>query len=110
VLANPAHIRKVPGRKSDLQDASWIAELLAHGLIRASLVPPEPIQELDLTRTRKQLMREVVQHKQRIHKVLEDATKIGLGGVGRARREWPTDVKGPHRGQERRQQVGGLGQ
>jgi transposase len=47
---------------------------LAHGLIRASLVPPGPIQELrDLTRTRKQLMREIVQHKQRIQKVLEDA-------------------------------------
>jgi transposase len=74
VLANPAHIRNVPGRKSDMQDASWISELLAHGLIRASFVPPGPIQELrDLTRTRKQLMRELVQHKQRIHKVLEDA-------------------------------------
>ena len=48
--------------------------MLAHGLIRASFVPPGPIQELrDLTRTRKQLMREIVQHKQRIQKVLEDA-------------------------------------
>jgi transposase len=64
----------VPGRKSDVNDATWIADLLAHGLIRASLVPPGPIQELrDLTRTRKQLMREIVQHKQRIQKVLEDA-------------------------------------
>jgi len=74
MLANPAHIRKVPGRKRDMKDASWIAELLAHGLIRASFVPPGPLLELrDLTRTRKQLMRELVQHKQRIHKVLEDA-------------------------------------
>ncbi|MBV8134343.1 MAG: IS110 family transposase, partial [Deltaproteobacteria bacterium] len=74
VLANPAHIRNVPGRKSDVNDATWIADLLAHGLIRASMVPPGPIQELrDLTRTRKQLIREVVQHKQRIEKVLEDA-------------------------------------
>jgi transposase len=64
----------VPGRKSDVNDAPWIAELLAHGLIRSSFVPPGPIQELrDLTRTRTQLMREVVQHKQRIQKVLEDA-------------------------------------
>src|SRR5262249_36399908 len=71
ILANPAHIRNVPGRKSDVNDATWIADLLAHGLIRASMVPPGPIQELrDLTRTRKQLMREVVQHKQRIQKVL----------------------------------------
>jgi transposase len=74
VLANPAHIRNVPGRKSDVNDATWIADLLAHGLIRSSMVPPGPIQELrDLTRTRKQLMREVVQHRQRIQKVLEDA-------------------------------------
>jgi transposase len=74
ILANPLHIRNVPGRKSDVNDATWIADLLAHGLIRPSLVPPGPIQELrDLTRTRTQLMREVVQHKQRIQKVLEDA-------------------------------------
>lgn len=74
VLANPAHIRNVPGRKSDLNDAHWIADLLAHGLIRSSFVPPGPILELrDLTRTRKQLMREAAQHKQRIQKVLEDA-------------------------------------
>ena len=74
LLANPAHIRNVPGRRSDVNDATWIADLLAHGLIRASMVPPGPIQELrDLTRTRKQLMREIVQHKQRIQKVLEDA-------------------------------------
>jgi transposase len=74
VLANPAHIRNVPGRKSDLNDASWIADLLAHGLIRSSFVPPQQILELrDLTRTRKQLMREQVQHRQRIQKVLEDA-------------------------------------
>jgi transposase len=74
ILANPLHIRNVPGRKSDINDATWIADLLAHGLIRSSMVPPGAIQELrDLTRTRKQLMREIVQHKQRIQKVLEDA-------------------------------------
>lgn len=73
-LANPAHIRQVPGRKSDTNDAQWIAELSAHGLIQASFVPPEPIQELrDLTRTRKQLAREIVSHTQRIQKTLEDA-------------------------------------
>jgi transposase len=74
VLANAAHVRNVPGRKSDVNDATWIADLMAHGLIRASFVPPAPIQELrDLTRTRKQLSREIVQHVQRIQKVLEDA-------------------------------------
>jgi len=74
VLANAAHIRNVPGRKSDVNDAVWIADLLAHGLIQASMVPPTPILELrDLTRTRKQLTREIGQHTQRMQKVLEDA-------------------------------------
>ncbi len=74
ILANAAHIKGVPGRKSDVNDATWIADLLAHGLIRASFVPPQPIQELrELTRTRKQLGREVVQHSQRIQAVLEEA-------------------------------------
>lgn len=74
VLANALHIRNVPGRKSDVNDATWIADLLAQGLIRGSFVPPAPIQDLrDLTRSRKQLVREVGQHTQRIQKVLEDA-------------------------------------
>jgi transposase len=74
ILANAAHIKGVPGRKSDVNDATWIADLLAHGLMRASFVPPQPIQELrDLTRTRKQLTREIVQHTQRIQAVLEEA-------------------------------------
>src|SRR5215475_12622377 len=55
ILANAAHIKAVPGRKSDTHDATWISDLLAHGLIRASFVPPQPIQEVrDLTRPRKQ--------------------------------------------------------
>jgi transposase len=74
ILANAAHVKNVPGRKSDVNDATWLADLLAHGLIRASFVPPSPIQELrDLTRTRKQLRREIVQHTQRIQAVLEEA-------------------------------------
>ena len=81
ILANAQHVRNVPGRKTDVGDASWIADLLAHGLIRSSFVPPAPIQELrDLTRTRKQLVREVAQHSLRIQKVLEDAN-IKLGSV-----------------------------
>lgn len=81
VLANAQHIRNVPGRKTDVNDATWIAELLAHGLIRPSFVPPQPIQELrDLTRTRKQLVREIAQHATRIQKVLEDAN-LKLGSV-----------------------------
>ena len=92
VLANAAQVRNVPGRKSDINDATWLADLLAHGLIRASFVPPAPIQHLrDLTRTRKQLVREVAQHTQRIQKTLEDANlKLSsvvtdiLGMTGRA--------------------------
>ena len=81
VLANAAHIKNVPGRKTDVNDATWIADLLAHGLIRSSFVPPAAIQELrDLTRTRKQLVREVSQHSLRIQKILEDAN-LKLGSV-----------------------------
>jgi transposase len=74
VLANAQHVRNVPGRKSDVNDAQWLADLLAVGLIRASFVPPAPVQELrDLTRTRKQLVREIGRHTQRLQKTLEDA-------------------------------------
>jgi len=92
VLANAQHIRNVPGRKTDVSDAAWIADLLAHGLIRNSFVPTAAMQELrDLTRTRKQLVREIAQHSLRIQKLLEDANlKLGsvlsdvLGRSGRA--------------------------
>ena len=92
VLANARHIRNVPGRKSDQKDAAWIADLLAHGLIEGSFVPPAPIQELrDLTRTRKQLVAEIARHTQRLQKTLEDAnvklTRVVtdiLGASGRA--------------------------
>jgi len=74
VLANAMHIRNVPGRKSDMNDATWIADLLAHGLIRSSFVPPAPIQELrDLTRTRRQLVHEIARHVLRVQKTLADA-------------------------------------
>lgn len=74
VLANARHLRHIPGRKSDVNDATWIADLLAHGLIRSSFVPPASIHELrDLTRTRKQLVREIAQHTLRLQKILEDA-------------------------------------
>jgi transposase len=74
ILANAMHIKNVPGRKTDVKDAQWIADLLAHGLIRASFVPPTAIQDMRmLMRTRKQLVRERGQHVQRIQKTLEDA-------------------------------------
>lgn len=81
VLANAQHVRNVPGRKSDVNDAMWLSDLLAHGLVRGSFVPPTPIQEVrDLTRTRKQLAREIIQHANRIEKVLED-TNIKIASV-----------------------------
>jgi transposase len=74
VLANAAPIKNVPGRKTDVNDAVWIADLLAHGLIRSSFVPEPAVQELrDLLRTRKQLVREQSRHLQRLQKTLEDA-------------------------------------
>jgi transposase len=74
IVANAAHIKNVPGRKTDMNDATWIADLLACGLIRASFVPEEEIQELrSLMRTRKQLVREQTRHVQRMQKTLEEA-------------------------------------
>ncbi len=74
IVANAAHIKQVPGRKTDINDAMWIADLLACGLIRASFVPEEDIQELrSLMRTRKQLVREQTRHVQRLEKTLEEA-------------------------------------
>src|ERR1700731_812416 len=74
VLANAAHVKNVPGRKTDVSDAAWLAELLAHGLIRASFVPDTQTQELrTLLRTRKQLVREKASHILRVQKTLEDA-------------------------------------
>lgn len=92
VLANASHVKNVPGRKTDVSDSMWLADLLAHGLIRASFVPPVAVQELrTLTRTRKQFVRERGSHLQRIEKILEDANlKISvllsdiLGKSGRA--------------------------
>src|SRR5664279_3151908 len=74
IVANAAHIKNVPGRKTDVNDATWIADLVACGLVKASFVPDEAIQELrSLLRARKQLSREQTSHIQRIQKTLEEA-------------------------------------
>ena len=71
ILANAAHVKNVPGRKTDVNDATWLADLLAHGLIRASFVPDTQTQELrTLLRTRKQLVREKASHILRVQKTL----------------------------------------
>ena len=74
LLANPYPRKNIPGRKTDQNDAEWIADLLAHGLLRRSFVPPPAIQALrDWTRYRVKLVEEYNRIHNRIHKVLEDA-------------------------------------
>ncbi len=74
LLVNAHHIKNVPGRKTDVKDAEWSAQLLAHGLLRPSLIPPPPIRELrDLTRQRTPLVRDRARVANRLQKVLEDA-------------------------------------
>jgi transposase len=92
ILANPFQVKNLPGRKTDARDSQWLAELLAHGLIRPSFVPPRPVQQQrDLTRYRVKLTEEKNRIHNRIHKVLEDACiKLDtvasdiLGATGRA--------------------------
>jgi transposase len=74
LLANAGHVKAVPGRKTDVNDATWLADLLAHGLVRSSFVPDTPTQQMrELLRTRKQLVHERSRHVQRLQKVLETA-------------------------------------
>ena len=74
MLVNARHVKNLPGRKSDVSDAAWLAQLGAHGLVRGSFVPPEPIRRLrDLTRTRTAIVRERAREIQRLEKLLEDA-------------------------------------
>ena len=81
LLVNAAHVKNVPGRKTDVADAQWLCQLLEHGLLRASFVPPKPIRELrDLTRYRKSLIWERQREANRLQKLLEDAN-IKLASV-----------------------------
>src|SRR6266568_92087 len=74
LLVNAAHVKQVPGRKTDVKDCVWLAQLLEHGLLRASFIPPQPIRELrDLTRLRKSLADEHTRVANRLEKVLQDA-------------------------------------
>jgi len=74
LLVNAEHIKRVPGRKTDVTDCEWIADLLAHGLLKGSFIPPKPIRELrDLTRYRKSLTDERVREVNRLHKLLQSA-------------------------------------
>jgi transposase len=74
LLVNARHVKNLPGRKTDVSDAAWLAQLGAHGLVRGSFVPPEPIRQLrDLTRTRTTIVRQRAREIQRLEKLLEDA-------------------------------------
>ncbi len=87
MLVNARHVKNLPGRKTDVSDAAWLADLGAHGLVRGSFVPPEPIRQLrDLTRTRTTITRERAREIQRLEKLLEDAG-IKLSSVA-------TDISG----------------
>jgi transposase len=88
LLVNAQHVKRVPGRKTDVSDAEWLADLLQHGLLHASFIPPvEPRDRRDLTRQRTQLVRDRARVVNRVHKVLETAN-IKLGSVA-------TDITGP---------------
>ncbi len=87
LLVNARHVKNLPGRKTDVSDAAWLAQLGAHGLVRGSFVPPEPIRQLrDLTRTRTTIVRQRAREIQRLEKLLEDAG-IKLSSVA-------TDISG----------------
>jgi transposase len=80
LLVNPGHLKYVKGRKTDVQDAAWLADLLEHGLLQASFIPPVEIRDLrDLTRYRRRLIQERSAEMNRVQKVLEDANiKLGV--------------------------------
>jgi transposase len=87
ILVNAQHMKVVPGRKTDVKDSEWLADLLRHGLVKASFIPPQPIRELrELTRYRKTLVQSRAQEVNRLQKVLESAN-LKLGAVA-------TDVLG----------------
>src|SRR5260221_700017 len=87
LLVNPQHLQTVPGRKTDVKDADWLADLLRHGLLQASFIPPQPVADLwEVTRYRTTLVQERAQEVNRVQKVLESAN-VKLAAVA-------TDVLG----------------
>jgi len=90
-VVNAHHVHNVPGRKTDLSDAEWLADVIAHGMVRPSLVPPPPVRELrELTRYRKTQIAVRAQEIQRLEKVLQDAgikiTSVASKVLGRSTR------------------------
>ena len=92
-LLNARHLKNVPGRKTDVKDAEWIAQLVEHGLVCPSFVPPEPIRELrNLTRYRKAQIEERTREAQRLDKILQDAgvklSSVATNILGVSARAW----------------------
>ena len=92
ILVNAQHIKALPGRKTDIRDSEWLADLLRHGLVRPSFIPPKPIRDLrDLVRYRKSLVRSHTQQVNRVHKVLETAniklTSVASDVLGKSGRD-----------------------
>jgi transposase len=113
LVVNAQHMKAVPGRKTDTHDAAWITDLLRHGLLRASFIPPRPLRELrDLTRYRSELVHDRVRLVNRVHKLLEDANiKLAMvatditGGLGpcnlRRAYQWRNRSAAPGRARSR---------
>ena len=100
IVGNARHIRNVPGRKTDVKDAEWIADLVRHGLIAKSFVPPRPLREMrELLRYRRKLTESQAAERNRLLKLLETANiKLASVAERRLRRVRPGDASGADRG------------
>src|SRR5215472_10672171 len=95
VLVNPQHVKAVPGRKTDVKDSEWLADLLRHGLLEPSFIPPAPIRELrDLTRYRKSLIGERAGGEPAAEGAGDGEHQAGDGGLQRPRRQRAADAHG----------------
>ena len=112
VVANAQHVKKVPGRKTDVKDAEWLADLLCHGLLRPSFVPPKPIRELrDLTRYRRKLVEAQATERNRLLKSTGGRQhQIIQCGHGRFRSIRPADAPSSHRRKSQSPRNGQAGQ
>src|SRR3954468_6758316 len=109
IVANAHHIKTVPGRKTDVKDAEWTAELVRHGLIKPSFVPPPPIRELrDLVRLRRSLAEALATEQNRTLKLLEH--QVGQRGQPGVRRLRPGDAEGSDREHRHAAGDGGVGE
>ena len=109
IVANAHHIKNVPGRKTDVKDAEWTADLVRHGLVKPSFVPPPPIRDLrDLVRLRRSLAEALATEQNRTLKLLEH--QAGQRGQPGVRRVWPGDAEGADREHRHAAGDGGLGE